>query len=198
MKLKTLLVGALLATAATPAFAAGPYVGAAGGVSIFHDANVEFAGVGNGEFSYDAGYGLNVAAGYDFDGFRLEGEVGYKKADMDKFSAGGGSVSLSGVDQTMTSYMLNCYADFKTKSSATPFIGAGLGMIKGEFDDNGDKIDDTVLGYNLIAGVAIEASKNVKLDLTYRLQGTTADFEKDGAKIEYLSSNFYVGMRYNF
>lgn len=198
MKLRVLLAGALLVTAASPSFAAGPYVGAAGGVSIFHEANVEVSGFGNAEISYDTGYGINLAAGYNFDGIRLEGEFGYKKADVDKISAGGFSASASGTDQTMTSYMVNGYYDIKNSSTLTPFIGAGLGMIKGELEDDFSSIDDTRFGYNLMAGVSVAASRNLSLDLSYRLQGTTSDFDLDGGKVEYMSSNFYVGMRYNF
>lgn len=198
MKLRTLLAGALLVTAASPAFAAGPYVGAAGGISIYHDATIEAAGIGNADVSYDTGYGFNAAAGYDFDGFRVEGEIGYKTADVDKFSAGGFSVAATDLEQNMTSYMINGYYDIKTNSSVTPFIGAGLGMINGEFKGGGDTTDDTKFGYNAIAGVSVAANKNISFDLSYRLQGTFSDFDENGDKIEYMSSNFYVGMRYKF
>lgn len=199
MKLtKTLLAGALLVTAASPAFAAGPYIGAAGGISVLHDADVEIVGVGNAEISYDMGYGFNIAAGYNFDGFRLEGEFGYKTADVDEVSAGGVSQPVSGLEQTMTSYMINGYYDIKNKSSVTPFIGVGVGMINGEFEDDVDSVDDDQFGYNLMAGVSLAADKNLNFDFSYRFQTTADDFEQAGDKIEYMSSSFFVGMRYDF
>jgi hypothetical protein len=40
MKIRMLLAGLLLVALATSAFADGPYIGAAGGVIIFHDSNM--------------------------------------------------------------------------------------------------------------------------------------------------------------
>ncbi|MGB9081873.1 MAG: outer membrane beta-barrel protein [Desulfuromonadaceae bacterium] len=196
MKIRVLLAGVLLLASTASAFAAGPYIGVAGGVSIVHDSDDTIPGFYKDTIGYDTGYGFNLSAGYSFDGFRLEGEYGYKTADVKDISG----YSVSGVDASFNSFMVNGYYDIKTNSAATPFIGAGLGLINGEvdFDGYGYTVDDTVLGYQLMAGVGFDLNKNVTLDVSYRLQGAASDFEKDGEKISYLSSNFYGGIRYKF
>lgn len=194
MKIRVLLAGLLLLASTASAFAAGPYISAAGGVSIIHDSDWNYPGTPTDTIAYDTGYGLNLGVGYDFGGVRLEGEYGYKSADVNDISG----YSVSGVDASFNSFMVNGYYDIKTNSVATPFLGIGLGLIKGELDDNGYTFDDTVLGYQLIAGVGFGLSKNVTLDVSYRLQGAASDFEKYGDEISYMSSNFYGGIRYKF
>ena len=95
------------------------------------------------------------------------------------------------------SLMANGYYDIKTGGPVQPFIGAGLGLINGEFD-NGFEDDDTVLGYQLTAGVTTAINQNINLDFYYRYQGAVSDFEVDGVDVSYGSSNFFAGMRYNF
>lgn len=194
MKIRVLLAGLLLLASTASSFAAGPYIGVAGGVSIIHDSDYTIPGYYSETIGYDTGYGLNLSAGYNFDGFRLEGEYGYKAADVKDISG----YSYSGADASFNSFMVNGYYDIKTNSAATPFIGAGLGLINGELNDNGYTVDDTVMGYQLLAGVGFDLNKNVTLDVSYRLQGAASDFEKYGEKISYLSSNFYGGIRYKF
>ncbi|MDD2580935.1 MAG: outer membrane beta-barrel protein [Desulfuromonadaceae bacterium] len=194
MRIRVLLAGLLLFASTASAFAAGPYVGVAGGVSIIHDSDDTAPGYYDATIAYDTGYGFNLSAGYNFDGFRLEGEYGYKAADIKDISG----YSYSGADASFNSFMVNGYYDIKTNSAVTPFIGAGLGLIYGELNDNGYTVDDTVPGYQLIAGVGFDLNKNVTLDVSYRLQGAATDFEKDGEKISYLSSNVYAGIRYKF
>lgn len=194
MKFRVLLVGALLVAASTQAFAQGPYVGISGGASFIHESDIEIIGAGSDKVSYDTGYGFGVNAGYNFDGFRIEAEISHRVADVDKVAG----ISYSGADITVNSYMANGILDFKNNSAVTPFIGVGVGMLKGSLDDNGYKLDDTVLGYQAIAGVSIAANSNVSFDLSYKLQGAAADFEKDGGKLSYMSSNVMAGIRYNF
>ena len=202
MKIRALLVGVLLVASTTSALAAGPYIGAAGGVSIFHDSDENDTISGTTDTrEYDAGFGFNVSAGYNFDPVRVEFEFGYKEADVDKFTVPGfGSVSGAGSDATVMSYMANVYYDFKTKSPFTPYIGVGLGLLNGEFKDVdfGFKEDDTVFGYQFAVGAAYNFNKNVAFDLSYRFQGAASDFEVAGFEIPYNSSNIMAGLRYNF
>ena len=64
------------------------------------------------------------------DSFRVEGEVGYMKADLDKFtlSSGGAGVSvdLEG-ESSALSFMLAGYADLM-EGPAKPYFGGGLGL----------------------------------------------------------------------
>lgn len=197
MKIKALLVGLLLVASTTSALAAGPYIGAAGGVSIFHDSDVKELGF-DATVEYDTGYGFNVSAGYDFEPVRVEFEFGYKKADLDKVKALGISVPVSDTDFRVMSYMANAYYDFKTNSPFTPYIGAGLGLLNGEFKSPGFKDDDTVFGYQFAAGAAFNFNKNIALDVSYRFQNAASDFKSEGTDISYMSSNFMAGLRYTF
>jgi len=199
MKIRVLLAGVLLATSTTSALAAGPYIGAAGGVNIVHDSDYQVTGyIGTATGSYDTGFGFNLSGGYDFDGIRLEGEFGYKNANINKFSGPGGSFKISDSDITVMSYMINGYYDIKTNSAVSPFIGAGLGIMNGELKEPGAKYDDTVFGYQLAVGVAYNINKNINLDIAYRFQGAASDFAKDGVSASYMCSNIFGGMRYNF
>lgn len=204
MKKQLVLAGFLVIASATASMAAGPYIGASGGVSIIHESDVEIADYfGDGvnarlDAEFDTGYGFNLSAGYNFDGFRIEGEFGYKNADMDKLSGGGGSANVDDTDITVMSYMVNGYYDIKNSSSITPFLGVGLGVLNGEIDSEGSKDDDTVFGYQLTAGVSFALNKNINLDLSYRYQGAASDFEKNDVSFSYGSSNVLGGLRYTF
>lgn len=198
MRIRVLLAGLSLVASATSAFAAGPYIGVAGGVSILHDGDIEVAGIGTAEAEYDTGHGFNVTAGYNVDPVRIEFEFGYKSADMDKLSGPGGSASLTDTEFTVKSYMVNALYDFKGSSQATPYIGVGLGLLNGELEVQGSEADENEIGYQAIVGTAFNLDKNVAIDLSYRLHSAPSDFSKDGVEIEYMSSNIMLGIRYNF
>jgi opacity protein-like surface antigen len=193
MKIRALLVGIILVLSATAALAAGPYVGGAVGLSYLHDSDIE----GGGTASYDLGYGLTLSAGYKFDAVpvRAEFEFGYKKASV-KDAEG---YDVDGVDVSAMSFMVNGYYDIKTNSGFTPYVGAGIGAIRGELSGAGSLDgNDTQFGYQLILGCAYDFNKNLALDFSYRFQGST-DFDIGyGGQISYRSSNFMLGMRYTF
>lgn len=198
-KASLFVVAALLLMASTSsALAAGPYIGAAGGVSIVHDGDITVTGVGTATAEFDTGYGLNVSAGYNFEPVRLEFEFGYKNADLSKISGPGGSVSVPDTDITVMSYMVNVFYDIKTNSPITPYIGAGLGLLNGELKSQGTKEDDNEFGYQIVVGAAYNVNKNIAIDLSYRFQGAASDFSENGVDIEYMSSNIMAGLRYNF
>ncbi|MEI6827895.1 MAG: outer membrane beta-barrel protein [Desulfuromonadales bacterium] len=198
MKIKILLVGLFIVASTTSAFAAGPYVGTTIGVSVLHDSDVKNPGTPKITASYDLGFGMNVSGGYNFDGARIEGEFGYKSTEIDKLSGPGQGGYVQGADISIMSYMVNGYYDVRTPSQVTPYIGVGLGLVNVKMDINGMKNDDTVFAYQLITGLGIAIKKNIILDLSYRFQGASGDANISGADVQYMSSNFNVGIRYNF
>lgn len=198
MKIKALLAGLLLVVSTTSALAAGPYVGASGGVSIVHDGDITVSGLGTVTAEYDTGYGFNVSAGYAMEPLRFEFEFGYKNADMDKLSGPGGTATVPDTEITVLSYMVNALYDINIKSPITPYVGAGIGLLNGELKEQGTKDDDTEFGYQIIVGAAYKVNRNLALDLSYRFQGAPSDFSKNGVSIEYNSSNIMAGLRYNF
>lgn len=184
MKARVLLAALLVAASATTAMAAGPYVGASAGLSIFHDSDV--SGFSE-DIEYDLGGAVNVSVGYTMDVARAELEFGYRGADIEDSDA----------EATVMSYMLNGYYDFPTGTSFTPFIGAGIGLLDGELE-NGISVDDTVLGYQLTVGAAMKMAPNLNLDISYRYQGAADDFDFEGTDVSYGSSNILAGIRYSF
>lgn len=198
--MKKVILAAFLCLAwVLPASAMGPYVGVSGGLSVVHDSDLDVAGFGTFDVEYDPGYGFNLAAGYNFDPVRLEAEFGYKKADVDEISFGGVSEGVDDVDITTMSFMANGYYDFKASPQLTPFIGAGIGVINGEINDDefGDT-DDTVFGYQLTAGITTPINRNVNFDVYYRFLGAATDFEDGDEELSYHSSSFFAGVRVNF
>lgn len=198
MRFRAILVGLLMMASATTAMAAGPYVTASGGVSIFHDSDVNRSFDLSSTAEYNTGYGFNVGAGYNFDPVRVEFEFGYKNAEVDRFTTLGFSSGASGSDLTTMSYMINAYYDIKNSSPFTPYIGVGLGVINGEISDPGFSSDDTVFGYQVIAGAAYNVNKNFAIDLSYRFHAAASDFSMAGTDVSYMSSNIVAGLRYQF
>lgn len=199
MKITWLLAGLLVAASATSAMAAGPYVGTSVGPSFFHDSDVSDPFAGNANVSYDTGFVFNFAGGYRFDsGVRLEGEYGYKKADISNLSLGGITYTTSDSDLSVMSFMVNAFYDINLNSPFTPFVGAGIGALRGNVSTSGQDFDDTVFGYQLSAGISYAATKNVNFDLSYRFEGAASDFNMDGSDLSYHSSNILVGVRYTF
>ncbi len=205
MKLRLLLAGLLLAASTSTVMAAsGPYIGASGGLSTFHDRELEIPG-SNEEptISYKAGYGLNAAAGYKLNAFRLEAEFGYKFSKLKSITHPAVAFPPIKGNLTIMSYMVNGYYDMNLGSpSFTPFIGGGLGLLNGELEgtDTNYKNDDNVLGFNVTLGGSYNINKNVSFDVYYRFQGAATPFEvlPSGVKVNYGSSDVFGGLRYNF
>ena len=93
---KIAVVLALASTAlASPALARDKswYVGVEGGGMIVEDIDFDItntAGVKTNNAStldHDYGYDVDAHIGYDFGGFRVETEVGYRNASVDSYSA---------------------------------------------------------------------------------------------------------------
>lgn len=201
MKTRALLAGLLLVASATYVLAAGPYISAAGGVSITHESDIKRSSLFGsrddlGTAEYNSGYGLSVSAGYNIDPVRIEFEFGYKNADVDNVNSVVPVTAYS--DITMMSYMANAYYDVKTSSAFTPYVGAGIGMLNGEFKAPGGNKNESQFGYQIIAGAAYNLNKNVAIDLSYRLLAAAFDFTVDGEDLSYMSSNIIAGLRYSF
>ena len=97
-----------------------PYVGLSAGVAIMSDSTLTDNTGGSIKISYNSGYALSGVAGYEFgNGLRLEGEVNYRQASMNKVSAVGLTVDISS-DVWSVGMMTNAYFDIKNSSPVTP------------------------------------------------------------------------------
>src|SRR5262245_7659312 len=140
---KLAIMAALASTAlATPAVARDNswYVGVDAGAMIVEDTKIDFSdntvSVDDGIIlDYKYGYDIDLNGGYDFGGFRLEGELAYKHAGIDEaqFDPGViGGTSFQTVDTdgagSVFSAMINGLLDFGDDDGWSGFVGAGGGL----------------------------------------------------------------------
>jgi opacity protein-like surface antigen len=190
--------------------AAGPYVSGQIGLAFLSNNEMSYGPV-TGTMEFDPGFEFNVTGGYNFGMFRVEGEIGYQKNDIDKvngcFEGGFGGICVSDVSSsgnaTILSFLANGYFDFVNKTAFTPYITAGIGEARIKINDFsiervkiGDSAD-TVLAYQVGAGVAYAVNKNFTIDLKYRyISMVNPEFE--GMDAEISIHHVYLGLRYNF
>ncbi|HET8750319.1 MAG TPA: outer membrane beta-barrel protein [Sphingomicrobium sp.] len=184
-------VAALVVT--TPAAAAdhSPYVGIEGGILFpksqdlsasidFSDPAVPDIAAGRvGSLKYKKGYDLDVIGGYDFGMFRLEGELGYKRAKLKSVNVdnafltainGGAGTTFGSTDfdldghATVLSAMVNGLADFGGNGGIGAYAGGGVGYadVKQLGDSSGK------FAWQLIAGAYMPVSSNIDVGLKYR------------------------------
>ena len=178
---KLLFAAAATIAIATPAAATvdgAGYVGLEGGVLFpksqtvfgnidFTDATVTDIGRTNlGNVKYKAGYDVDVIGGYDFGMFRLEGELGYKRAKAKSFNisntfvnslnAGAGTTFTPGTNfgindhTSVFSGMVNGLVDFGGgETGFGGYVGGGVGYAHVK-QFNGSK---SGFAWQLLAGV---------------------------------------------
>ena len=178
--------------------APGPYVSGQLGMTFLNGSNYSET-VKYGTLEYKPGYAVNLAGGYNFGMFRVEGEIGYQKNDMDTASEciRGACVSgnISSSDITALSFLINGYFDFVNSSRFTPYISGGFGMANLDYKIENWSDYDSVFAYQVGAGVAFAINKHFTIDLKYRFFAT----EELETTIEtFESHNIYLGVRYNF
>ena len=226
---------ALASTAlATPALARDNswYVGVDAGAMIVedmkYDVRTSATTVVPNAVSVDHKYGADFdgLVGYDFGGFRLEAEVGYKRARVDGvttagvptrvFSAAGapgtvgsGIYDYAGGSSTALSFMVNGLLDFGDDDGLQGFVGGGAGVARIKADNyalnrNGAFLNDsdTVFAWQAIAGVRAPISDHLDVSLKYRF------FNADKVKLvdalsrpvetRFRSHSILGGLTYNF
>src|SRR5216683_1236159 len=169
-----------------------------------------------------AGYAYRAAVGvYRAPQVRVEGEVGYRRAGLDKLSLnndGGlgaaagaaplsGSVAASG-HVTAISAMLNAFYDYDTGSAWRPYIDAGIGAARLSMKNVAAagvpvvNAFDSVFAYQLGLGIGYEVTKSLTLALDYRyfttLDPTFRDAAGNSFNSEFTSHNLSLGIRYRF
>src|SRR5210317_1610424 len=153
---------------------------------------------------FDTGLTLGAALGYDFNRFRVEGEISYQTNDVDKLGAQGVFFDATG-DATALSFLINGYYDFVNSSAFTPYISAGLGYAQVAFNDlnisgsgfPGSSDDDSVFAYQIGIGIGYAVTETVTIDVKYRYFGTE-NSEYDTTEAEFASNNFLFGVRVYF
>jgi len=183
---KYLLAAVAAAAIATPAYAqtSGPYVGIEGGLLFPRDtdidADVDFIDEDLDDVTfnnvldvdYKRGWDLDLIGGYDFGGFRLEGELGMKRAKIDELQVSDEFEDELGEDiadfdldgrARVTSYMVNALGDFDL-GGMRAYAGGGFGRAKVKaFEDR-----DSAWAWQAIAGIGVPVAPNVELGAKYR------------------------------
>ena len=187
----------LLAAAVITGFAAAPasaetYISGNVGSSWMNDTK-------NGEFKYGMGNGLTAlgAIGVRDRCYRFEGEYGYQKNNVDKLYRPVGTSNWNG-NIEVVSLLANAYWDIYTGESVKPYLTAGVGAARVQFESIGGLTDehDSVFAYQLGAGVAIPLTKGVKLDARYRYFSTAEFSLNDGAQSRLSSNSVLLGLRF--
>lgn len=151
------------------------YFDAFGGVTVAQESDVDstiFVTASGGDQSYDPGFVVGAAAGYQFDfGLQVEGEIAHRRNGFDDFSG-----TPTGGVLSSTSFMANLWYEFDTGTAWHPFVGGGIGAALVGVEDftlgpAGASIQDdsdVTLAYQLGAGVAYDLTENIALTAQYR------------------------------
>ena len=88
---------------------------------------------------FDTGLAFAAALGYDFNRFRVEGEISYQTNDVDKIGALGVFFDATG-DATALSFLINGYFDFVTPGGeiVTRQEWDDSSRLVAQIDDNGN------------------------------------------------------------
>ncbi|MET0310372.1 MAG: OmpA family protein [Sphingomonas sp.] len=193
--MRKLAVTLALATTAlsTPAFARDDawYVGVEGGAMLVEDIKFDIGPLTDaGNVDHKAGWDVDGVIGYDLGIFRLEAEVGYRKAGVSGYTsttttpyttgAGGtalapaGRYDYAGGSSSALSFMVNGLWDFGDDDGVQGFVGPGLGVARVKekigLNSNGNFLDDsdTVVAWQAIAGIRAPLSDKIDVSLKYR------------------------------
>src|SRR5215213_7696814 len=145
---------------------------------------------GRSRVTWKTGYDVDLIAGYDFGMFRLEGELGYKRANFKHFTpegvfqtavqtglnptgtTGTAFVFPAGDDipfsinnhVTVLSGMINALLDFGGNDGTGGYIGAGFG--RAHVKELGES--DGAWAYQGIAGVTVPIASHIDIGFKYR------------------------------
>jgi OmpA-OmpF porin, OOP family len=182
--MKRLILTAIFAlvfiTTSAQAADKGMYVSGNAGLSMASDSDLSVLGFDIGEISFDPGFNVAGALGYDYGSIRAEFEIAYRAWDMDEFT-----IPLAippcpctgpvDGDASALSFMVNGYYDFQiTNSSLAPYLGGGIGGANVNADLGlGADDSDFVFAYQFMTGIGFEINPSTTLTLGYRYFATT-------------------------
>lgn len=162
-----------------PVAAGNFYASVFGGVSMIDDFDfVSSVGDTPGSMSFDTGYGIDAALGYDFgNGLSIEGQVGYLNGDASDVTYGGQDADVEG-SASITYAMVNGWYAFDM-GGITPFIGGGVGAASLAVDATFPalptaSIDDSAVTWaaQIGAGVSLALTEDISLTGRYRYLAT--------------------------
>lgn len=205
--MKRLIISVLVLLITFPAAAMADrgrgYVSAFIGANTVEDTTISDYSVSppyHDRLEFDPGSYAGATGGIDFGMLRVEGEVSYRGNDVDRLvEEDGTSHSDSDAYVGVLALMLNAFIDIETGSMVTPYFGGGVGVANVSIEDLPfyEDDDDSVLAYQLGAGLGFNVTRAFTIDLGYRYFDTErADFYK--ASMDYQSHSVAIGFRYTF
>jgi OOP family OmpA-OmpF porin len=194
--MRKLILGAILASTAlaSPALARDDswYVEIDGGVVFVDDMHFVLpsdstvfqraAGAEVADVRTKTGYDIGTMVGYDFGSFRLEGEVSYRRAEVQQINSNLGRTGVQPVTfpfgkVSSFSGMLNGFVETGDDDGLQLFVGGGVGYGRVKVQATGRTspnhlitIDDKDDGFawQLLAGARVPVSDHIDLGLKYR------------------------------
>ena len=167
---------------------------------------------GTVDTAFESGVVWGFAVGYQFERFRLEGEIATEReSDVDSFTLNG--TALPGASGTGESDVgiANILFDFRKSNRVSPFIGFGIGVVEVELSDSvvegvpeSITAEDTVLAYQAILGLGIKLNPRWTLQVDARLfeaedqEFTTSEETGLKSEVSYSALNVTLGIRYSF
>ncbi len=137
---------------------------------------------------------LKWSGGSDDTAFVGGGGIGYQYSDMfrmDLTADYAGKYSIApGANISTTTVLGNAYLDFANDTMFTPYVGAGVGY--GWVNGNGGAADKDGLALGLAAGVGVDLTSNLTIDVGYRFR----DIMVSGADTKEHQAT--VGKRFKF
>lgn len=203
----------------------GWYLAAAGGWDHIHNGDTSssatIAGAlvtANGSTAFNDGGVALAAVGKSFGPLRSELEIGIRENDIESIRFD--NVTLLGITIPLntsvlatgsartTSVMANVAYDLPTKGRFTPFLIGGLGLAVHTLDvDSIDGIastfeeDDTVIAYQLGAGVSTSLTDNASVNMQYRYFGSQNAKHNDNTDLvtmNHVSHSVLIGIKFDF
>ena len=188
------------------------YVGIHGMWTDLKDIDFQVA-PGSIDTEVDSGTGFGITLGRTYGQIRGEIEYTARMNDVKSHSLNGGAALPGSTGEVKSNaFMLNGYYDISTGSAFIPYIGAGLGMAKVEFDNFGvapipDVLNDneSQFAYQFMVGGDFVTSDKLRLFAEYRYF-TTSDVDVTTStatgsvsnSISYKTNNVLVGARIMF
>jgi opacity protein-like surface antigen len=154
---------------------------------------------------YDNGWLVGAALGHRVGAVRLEGELGYRRNDASNMTFSGGAFTADGPLTAWTG-MFNVFYDFSL-TGMKPFVGGGVGMARFEADHTlvgVPTVDskDTVMAYQLGAGLAFAIAQGREIVLEYRYfasrDPTFTDVDGEAYRTRYRAQSISVAFRCAF
>ena len=191
----------------------GAYFSGNFGYSVLSDSDLSVFEITFATLSFDPGFNVGGALGYDYGDVRAEIEWTIHSWDIDTGNIPGviGGVAIVGCPCTGTiggdvlanSFMVNGYYDFEMgNSSVEPYFGAGWGLSNVNAEIGGLGSDSAIVfSYQAMVGMGFKINRTMTLTAGYRYFGTTdPEFQLFGLPVdaEVQSHDFNLGIRVSF